>query len=160
MSLCLSSCWSCHVSSIFWSRTSSWISPNHGYCCLGFGKLINVLLSRINREASWPMSNIETFPLFGLVELTYFHHYLERIAGVLVRVDTCVFNNSLVLWNQKLSESLTQWQSHLLSCPGHLKNDIYQIMLFHFIDILSLKLIFLCFSAMDVLCLGIVTNVL
>ena len=30
------------------------------------------------------MSNIETFPLFGWVELTYFHHDLERIAGVLV----------------------------------------------------------------------------
>ena len=28
--------------------------------------------------------NIETFPLFGLVELTYFHDYLERIDGVLV----------------------------------------------------------------------------
>ena len=32
-------------------------------------------------------------------------------------------------------------------------------MFFHFIDILSLELIFLCFSAMDVLCLGIDTNV-
>ena len=27
------------------------IKPNHAYSCLGFGKLFNVLLSRIGREA-------------------------------------------------------------------------------------------------------------
>ena len=29
------------------------IQSNHAYSCFGFGKLFNVLLSRIGREASW-----------------------------------------------------------------------------------------------------------
>ena len=65
-----------------------------------------MLLSRIGREASWSMRNIENFPQsryvsishwsressagltldkwqYGLVRLTYFHHNLERNRGVL-----------------------------------------------------------------------------
>ena len=38
------------------------------------------------------MSNIETFPLFGLVELTYFHDYLERIEGVLNELVVAFFH--------------------------------------------------------------------
>ena len=36
--------------------------PNQAYYCIGFWKLLNVLLSGIAGEASWPMRIIETFP--------------------------------------------------------------------------------------------------
>ena len=64
-------------------------------------KLFNLLLSPIGRVASRPMRNIETFPskhmylylslverkvvefYHNIVKMTYFHHFLRTIDGVL-----------------------------------------------------------------------------
>ena len=46
---------------------------------------------------------------------------LETIDGILVRKVTCVYDSSAVLWNQKMTHWITEWQCHLLSCLGELK---------------------------------------
>ena len=70
--------------------------------------------------------------------LCLYNHYYSHVVNEVIAV--------IVVWNQKMSHSVTEWQGHLLSCPGQLKRvergKSFQLYILIFADLMISLLLF------------------